>query len=128
MENGSDDRVYAAEKIMKKRVRAGKAEYQVKWKGWSQRHNTWEPEENILDQRLIEMYEKSIRGAGTPKRRKKAVIEDSDDDEEPSSTMDTSEPDPPKKEERNKDAPNAGRKERDEKNHGGSKKEKDSGT
>ncbi|XP_050074534.1 polycomb group protein Pc [Anopheles maculipalpis] len=127
MENGSDDRVYAAEKIMKKRVRGGKAEYHVKWKGWSQRHNTWEPEENILDQRLIEMYEKSIRGSSTPKRKRKAVIEDSDDDEEPSSTMGGGagpcDPPPPKKEDR-KDASNAGRKE----HQGGSKKEKDGGS
>uniref|UniRef100_A0A182WBK5 Chromo domain-containing protein n=1 Tax=Anopheles minimus TaxID=112268 RepID=A0A182WBK5_9DIPT len=128
MENGGDDRVYAAEKIMKKRVRAGKAEYQVKWKGWSQRHNTWEPEENILDQRLIEMFEKSIRGSSTPKRKKKAIIEDSDEDEEPTSTMvPASEPDPPKKEERKESS--AGRKERDDKQHhqGGSKKEKETG-
>ncbi|XP_053664333.1 polycomb group protein Pc [Anopheles marshallii] len=129
MENG-DDRVYAAEKIMKKRVRAGKAEYQVKWKGWSQRHNTWEPEENILDQRLIEIFEKSIRGSSTPKRKKKAIIEDSDDDEEPTSSVGptTSEPDPPKKDER-KESSSAGRKERDDKQHhqGGSKKEKETG-
>uniref|UniRef100_A0A182JU53 Chromo domain-containing protein n=1 Tax=Anopheles christyi TaxID=43041 RepID=A0A182JU53_9DIPT len=114
MENGSDDRVYAAEKIMKKRIRAGKAEYHVKWKGWSQRHNTWEPEENILDQRLIEIFEKSVRGSSTPKRKKKAIIEDSDDDELPSSTMSpTPEPEPLKKEER-KDA-STSRKDRDDK-------------
>lgn len=76
-----DDRVYAAERIMKKRVRAGKVEYLVKWKGWSTRHNTWEPEENILDIRLIDIYERSLRGNSTPKRRKKPIIEDSDDDE-----------------------------------------------
>ncbi|XP_044753429.1 polycomb group protein Pc [Coccinella septempunctata] len=55
------DRVYAAEKIMKKRVRKGVTEYYVKWKGWSQRHNTWEPEVNILDLRLIDLYERSLR-------------------------------------------------------------------
>lgn len=76
----TDDRVYAAERIMKKRVRAGKVEYLVKWKGWSTRHNTWEPEENILDIRLIDIFE---RGNSTPKRRKKPVIEDSDDDDVP---------------------------------------------
>ncbi|XP_055609324.1 polycomb group protein Pc [Uranotaenia lowii] len=78
-----DDRVYAAERIMKKRVRAGKVEYLVKWKGWSTRHNTWEPEENILDIRLIDMFERSIRGSSTPKRKKKPIIEDSDDDDIP---------------------------------------------
>lgn len=79
----TDDRVYAAERIMKKRVRAGKVEYLVKWKGWSTRHNTWEPEENILDERLIDIFERSLRGSSTPKRKKKPVIEDSDEDEVP---------------------------------------------
>ncbi|XP_065343455.1 polycomb group protein Pc isoform X1 [Cloeon dipterum] len=51
------DRVYAAERIMKKRLRKGRVEYFVKWKGWSQKHSTWEPEENILDGRLIEIFE-----------------------------------------------------------------------
>ncbi|XP_065220620.1 polycomb group protein Pc-like [Planococcus citri] len=53
------DQVYAAEKIMKKRVRRGKVEYFVKWKGWSQKHSTWEPEENILDARLINAFERT---------------------------------------------------------------------
>lgn len=79
----TDDRVYAAERINKKRVRAGKVEYLVKWKGWSTRHNTWEPEENILDERLIDIFERSLRGSSTPKRKKKPVIEDrSSEDEE----------------------------------------------
>jgi chromobox protein 8 len=47
----------------------GKVEYRVKWKGWSTRHNTWEPEENILDIRLIDIFEKSLRGSSTPSKR-----------------------------------------------------------
>lgn len=83
MEN-PDDRVYAAEKIMKKRVRSGKAEYLVKWKGWSTRHNTWEPEENILDIRLIDIFERSLRGGSTPnKRKRKPRIESSDEEDVP---------------------------------------------
>ncbi|XP_060528825.1 polycomb group protein Pc isoform X2 [Cylas formicarius] len=62
------DRVYAAERIMKKRNRKGVVEYYVKWKGWSQRHNTWEPEENILDVRLIDLYEQSQKNEGGNKR------------------------------------------------------------
>merc|ERR1719239_861737 len=34
----------------------GKTEYLVKWKGWSPRYSTWEPEENILDPRLIQQF------------------------------------------------------------------------
>nr|XP_023016262.1 polycomb group protein Pc [Leptinotarsa decemlineata] len=82
-----DDRVYAAERITRKRVRKGVVEYFVKWKGWSQRHNTWEPEENILDNRLIVLYEQSHKSDGPAKRGPKKkerlaapVAEDTEDD------------------------------------------------
>ena len=50
------DQVFAAEAITKKRRRKGRTEYLVKWKGWSPKHSTWEPEENILDPRLIHQF------------------------------------------------------------------------
>ncbi len=31
----------------------------MKWKGWSQKYNTWEQKENILDIRLLEAFEVS---------------------------------------------------------------------
>ncbi|XP_069940738.1 chromobox protein homolog 8 isoform X1 [Cherax quadricarinatus] len=62
------DRVYAAECIQKKRVRRGRVEYLVKWKGWSNKHNTWEPIENILDVRLLEAFEESQRESGGARR------------------------------------------------------------
>ena len=53
-----DEMVFAAERINKKRIKNGNIEYLVKWKGWSPKYSTWEPEENILDQRLIEIFKK----------------------------------------------------------------------
>ena len=50
------EEVYAVEAITKKRLRKGKPEYLIKWKGWSARDSTWEPEENILDPRLIQQF------------------------------------------------------------------------
>ncbi|KAK3556776.1 hypothetical protein QTP70_017196 [Hemibagrus guttatus] len=47
------ERVFAVESIEKKRIRKGRFEYLVKWRGWSPKYNTWEPEENILDPRLL---------------------------------------------------------------------------
>ncbi|XP_056303826.1 chromobox protein homolog 6a isoform X1 [Danio aesculapii] len=55
------DRVFAAEAILKSRVRKGRIEYLVKWKGWALKHSTWEPEENILDDRLIKAFEQKER-------------------------------------------------------------------
>ncbi|KAK0153115.1 Chromobox 8 [Merluccius polli] len=53
--------VFAAESIMKRRIRRGRWEYLVKWKGWSQKYSTWEPEENILDARLFAAFEERER-------------------------------------------------------------------
>uniref|UniRef100_A0A8C9RD70 Chromobox 6 n=2 Tax=Scleropages formosus TaxID=113540 RepID=A0A8C9RD70_SCLFO len=55
------DRVFAAECILKRRVRKGRIEYLVKWKGWAIKYSTWEPEENILDSRLIAAFEQKER-------------------------------------------------------------------
>ncbi|XP_018938849.1 chromobox protein homolog 6a isoform X2 [Cyprinus carpio] len=55
------ERVFAAEAILKSRVRKGRIEYLVKWKGWALKHSTWEPEENILDDRLITAFEQKER-------------------------------------------------------------------
>ncbi|KAJ2952623.1 hypothetical protein O0L34_g6953 [Tuta absoluta] len=65
------DSVYAAERIMKKRIRKNKVEYYVKWKGWKPKHNTWEPEENILDPRLIQSFERGeeLRRQGRKRER-----------------------------------------------------------
>lgn len=50
------DNVFAVEKLIKTKQEKGKTFYLVKWKGWSARHNTWEPEENILDEALLADY------------------------------------------------------------------------
>uniref|UniRef100_A0A3Q0SYE3 Chromo domain-containing protein n=1 Tax=Amphilophus citrinellus TaxID=61819 RepID=A0A3Q0SYE3_AMPCI len=51
------EHVFAVEGIEKKRIRKGKIEYLVKWRGWSPKYNTWEPEENILDPRLLVAFQ-----------------------------------------------------------------------
>lgn len=57
---GGDGSIYSAEYIVKKRKnKKGKIEYLVKWKNYPPKHNTWEPEENILDPVLIKNFEKS---------------------------------------------------------------------
>jgi len=60
--------VFAAERLTKKRLKAGRKEYLVKWKGWSPKYSTWEPEENILDPRLIKVFEDSEAELPSAKR------------------------------------------------------------
>ncbi|XP_051572208.1 uncharacterized protein LOC127451501 [Myxocyprinus asiaticus] len=59
--SAAGDRVFAAEAILKRRIRKGRMEYLVKWKGWAIKYSTWEPEENILDERLVAAFEQKER-------------------------------------------------------------------
>ena len=57
------------------RQRAGKSgpEYLVKWKGWSPKYSTWEPEENILDARLIQIFHQKLENSGLKRGAKPKV-------------------------------------------------------
>ena len=39
----------------------GKVEYHVKWKGYDDKDNTWEPAENFNSPALIQVYEDGIK-------------------------------------------------------------------
>ena len=45
--------IYQVEKVLRKRKRRGKTEYLVKWAGYSNRYNSWEPEGNFVDSNAI---------------------------------------------------------------------------
>eukprot|EP00249_Psilotum_nudum_P016433 c25821_g1_i2 orf=252-2225(+) len=59
---------YEVEAVRKKRVRKGTVQYYIKWRGWPESANTWEPFDNVKDcADIIEDFEKSH--IGRPGRR-----------------------------------------------------------
>ena len=44
-----DNKIYYVEKIINKKIENNKTIYLVKWKDYSSKYNTWEPEENLQE-------------------------------------------------------------------------------
>ncbi|XP_057513628.1 chromo domain protein LHP1-like [Actinidia eriantha] len=64
---------YEIEAVRKKRIRKGELQYLIKWRGWPETANTWEPLENLLScSDVIDAFEESL-GSGKYKssRRRK---------------------------------------------------------
>nr|XP_020460552.1 LOW QUALITY PROTEIN: chromobox protein homolog 2-like [Monopterus albus] len=77
------EQVFDAECILNKRLRKGKLEFLVKWRGWSSKHNSWEPQENILDPRLLAAFNKKeqekellmLKRGKRPRGRPRKILE-----------------------------------------------------
>ncbi|KAJ3642564.1 hypothetical protein Zmor_025329 [Zophobas morio] len=93
----------------------GVVEYYVKWKGWSQKHNTWEPEENILDLRLIDLFERSqkvdVHKRGPKKKDRHAEKQQVETEDEGRASGEDSQDDTVTSAEQSKPTPAANKKE-----------------
>ena len=52
------EEVFSVEKIVSKKVVGGKTIFLLKWKGYDSDENTWEPEENLDCQDLLEEFKR----------------------------------------------------------------------
>ena len=52
----ADEGIFYVERIISDRTKNRNKEYLIKWKGYSNEHNTWEKEENILDPIFLKKY------------------------------------------------------------------------
>ncbi|TYI58483.1 hypothetical protein E1A91_D11G361800v1 [Gossypium mustelinum] len=67
-----DDGFFEIEAIRRKRVRKGQLQYLIKWRGWPETANTWEPLENLQScSDVIDAFEESLRSGKHSRKRKR---------------------------------------------------------
>jgi len=58
-EQQKNEKIYTVENVLKKQKRGNKIYYLIKWKGYSNKKNTWEPSENVEQLDLVKLFEKA---------------------------------------------------------------------
>lgn len=72
-----EEREYAVEKFLDKRSINGKVEYLIKWYGYPEKINSWEPKENLRCEIELKEFEEKLKQASEKKYQQKKVIEHS---------------------------------------------------
>lgn len=59
--NTDDDEIeYVVEQILDRKMKKGKYMYLVKWEGYNNDHNTWEPEKNLTNcKKILKQFSES---------------------------------------------------------------------
>jgi hypothetical protein len=74
----SGETLWAIEKILNSRRRGGKFQYLIRWRGYNETHDSWEPLSNVINaHQSIRQYEKDFANKPSPTKveRQKALKE-----------------------------------------------------